>query len=155
MQQTSSYRRHVPGSACVLHRGQTRSKEIGLLQITSGLHAPWHVRVEISDIHRSSGFICPTGGTGYTAAMKVMEAVYRNPVRENGGGGSIPLMNVLKHAVPEAEFILWGCEDNERSRIHGPNESVAIDELERMIVTQTLLLQALGNGFPIHNQSVT
>ncbi len=125
--------------------GADPEKEIGLLADHLRAAAPWHVRVEISDIHSSSGFICPTAGPGYTAAMTVMEAVYRHPVSETGGGGSIPLMNVLKHAVPEAEFILWGCEDNERSRIHGPDESVAIDELERMIVTQTLLLQALGN----------
>jgi acetylornithine deacetylase/succinyl-diaminopimelate desuccinylase-like protein len=107
--------------------------------------APWHVQAEISDIHSSSGFICPTGGPGYEAARTVMGAVYQHPVSETGGGGSIPLLSVLKHAVTGAEFILWGCEDNERSRIHGPNESVAIDELERMIVTQALLLQVLGN----------
>ena len=74
-----------------------------------------------------------------------MEAVYRRPVQEARAGGSIPLMNVLKRAVPGAEFILWGCEDNERSRIHGANESVDLGELERMIVTQALLLQELGD----------
>ena len=66
---------------------------------------------------------------------------WRNP----GPGGSIPLLNVLRRAVPEAEFVLWGCEDHEQSRIHGASESVAISELERMIVTQALLLQDLGN----------
>jgi acetylornithine deacetylase/succinyl-diaminopimelate desuccinylase-like protein len=106
--------------------------------------APWHVKVDVSEVHYSSGFICPSGGPGYEAARKVMGAVYRRPVQESGAGGSIPLMNVLKHAVPGAEFVLWGCEDHEQSRIHGSNESVAISELERMIVTQALLLQELG-----------
>jgi len=101
--------------------------------------------VEISEVHSSSGFICPTGGNGYEAARKVMGAVYRRPVQESGAGGSIPLLNVLRRAVPEAEFVLWGCEDHEQSRIHGANESVAISELERMIVTQALLLQELGD----------
>jgi acetylornithine deacetylase/succinyl-diaminopimelate desuccinylase-like protein len=103
------------------------------------------VHVEISEVHTSSGFICPTGGRGYEAARKVMGAVYYRPVLEAGGGGTIPLMNVLKRFVPGAEFILWGCEDNERSRIHGSNESVDTAELEKMIVTQALLLQELGN----------
>jgi acetylornithine deacetylase/succinyl-diaminopimelate desuccinylase-like protein len=74
-----------------------------------------------------------------------LEAVYNQPVQEIGAGGSIPLMNVLKQVVPGAEFILWGCEDNERSRIHGPNESVDLGELERMIITQALLLKELGS----------
>ena len=126
--------------------GADPEREIQLLAGHLRAVAPWHVRVEISEVHTSSGFICPTGGRGYEAARNVMEAVYRRPVQESGGGGTIPLMNVLKHVVPGAEFILWGCEDNERSRIHGSNESVDIAELERMIVTQALLLLNLGSG---------
>jgi len=125
--------------------GADPQAEVRLLADHLRAAAPWHVQVEIGEIHHSSGFTCPMGGPGYEAAKTVMGAVYQRPVSETGGGGSIPLMNVLKHAVPGAEFILWGCEDNERSRIHGPNESVAVDELEQMIVTQALLLQALGN----------
>lgn len=128
--------------------GADPQAEVRLLADHLRASAPWHVQVEIGDIHSSSGFICPTGGPGYEAAKTVLAAVYQHPVSETGGGGSIPLMNVLKHTVPGAEFILWGCEDNERSRIHGANESVAVDELERMIVTQALLLQALGNREP-------
>lgn len=125
--------------------GADPQKEIRLLTDHIRAVAPWHVQVEVSDIWMSSGFICPTGGRGYEAAKKVLEAVYRNPVKEIGGGGSIPLLNVLKRATPGAEFVLWGCEDHERSAIHGPNESVSISEVEMMIVTQALLLQAMGN----------
>ncbi|MDD5509079.1 MAG: M20/M25/M40 family metallo-hydrolase [Bacteroidales bacterium] len=120
--------------------------EVQLLADHLRANAPWHVKVEISEVHYASGFICPMGGHGYEAARKVMEAVYRRPVQEAGAGGSIPLLDVLKRAVPTAEFVLWGCEDHEQSRIHGANESVAIGELERMIVTQALLLQELGKG---------
>jgi len=124
--------------------GADPKHEVRLLTEHLRANAPWHVQVEISEVHSSNGFICPVGGHGYEAARKVMEAVYRRPVQEAGAGGSIPLLNVLKRAVPSAEFVLWGCEDYEQSRIHGANESVAIGELERMIVTQTLLLQELG-----------
>jgi acetylornithine deacetylase/succinyl-diaminopimelate desuccinylase-like protein len=126
--------------------GADPEREAGLLADHLRAAAPWHVTVEISEVHRSPGFICPTGGRGYAVARKVMGAVYRRPVQECGGGGSIPLVQVLHHAVPAAEFVLWGCEDHEQSRIHGSNESVAISELERMIVTQALLLQELGDG---------
>jgi len=123
--------------------GADPEQELRLLADHLLAAAPWHVLVEIGELHMSSGFVCPVGGRGYNTARNVMEAVYHRPVKEIGGGGSIPLMDVLKHAVPEAEFILWGCEDNEHSRIHGPDESVAIDELERMIISQALLLQEL------------
>ena len=128
--------------------GADPQHELRLLTGHLRAHTPWHVKVEIDGFHASPGFISPTGGDGYTAAGKVMEAVYRRPVRENGAGGSIPLLNELKRIVPEAEFVLWGCEDNERSQIHGTNESVDLGELERMIVTQALLLQELGNRVP-------
>jgi acetylornithine deacetylase/succinyl-diaminopimelate desuccinylase-like protein len=124
--------------------GADPEHEVRLLADHLRAAAPWHVQAEISEVHSSSGFICPDSGSGYELARKVMEAVYRRPVKETGGGGSIPLLNELKDAVPGAEFVLWGCEDNERSRIHGTNESVAIDELERMIVAQALLVQELG-----------
>jgi acetylornithine deacetylase/succinyl-diaminopimelate desuccinylase-like protein len=63
---------------------------------------------------------------------------------EKGTGGSIPLLQVLHTAVPDAEFILWGAEDDSCSRIHGTNESVDIGELERCIVAQSLFLSFLG-----------
>ena len=125
--------------------GADPQQEIRLVSDHLRAAAPWHVQVEIGDVRGSSGFICPTGGRSYEAARKIMEAVYHQPVQEIGAGGSIPLMNVLKQVVLGAEFILWGCEDNECSRIHGPNESVDLGELERMIVTQALLLQELGD----------
>jgi acetylornithine deacetylase/succinyl-diaminopimelate desuccinylase-like protein len=125
--------------------GADPKHEVQLLADHLRAHVPWHVRVEISEVHHSAGFVCPTGGDGYEAAREVIGAVYRWPVQEAGAGGSIPLLNVLQRAVPEAEFVLWGCEDHEQSRIHGANESVAIGELERMIVTQALLLQELAN----------
>ncbi len=58
--------------------------------------------------------------------------------------GSIPLLQVLHNAVPEAEFILWGAQDDSYSRIHGTNESVDIHELERVIVAQSLFLQLMS-----------
>jgi len=124
--------------------GADPDHEIRLLADHLQAVAPWNVKVEISDAGGSAGFICPTGGHGYELAKKVMELVYQRPVSETGAGGSIPLMNVLHEIVPDAEFVLWGCEDHEHSQIHGANESVNLGELERMIISQALLLQKLG-----------
>ena len=108
--------------------------------------APWNVHVKVTKVSENSGFVCPTDGPGYAAAGRALEASFGKPVVQIGAGGSIPLLDVLRRAVPKAEFILWGAEDASSSRIHGTNESVDIEELERFIVTQCLLLQFLGEG---------
>jgi len=54
-------------------------------------------------------------------------------------------MRVLRNAVPEAEFILRGAEDDASSCIHGTSERVYIRELERFIVAQRLFLQPVSN----------
>ena len=106
--------------------------------------APWNVHVDVTEVSVSSGFICPTRGPGFSAARSALETAFKKPVMEKGTGGSIPLLQVLHTAVPDAEFILWGAEDDSCSRIHGTNESVDIGELERCIVAQSLFLSFLG-----------
>jgi acetylornithine deacetylase/succinyl-diaminopimelate desuccinylase-like protein len=106
--------------------------------------APWNVRVEVREVSDNSGFICPTDGPGFAAARSSLETAFEKPVQEMGAGGSIPLLRVLHNAVPEAEFILWGAQEDSYSRIHGTNESVDIRELERVIVAQSLFLQLVS-----------
>ena len=63
---------------------------------------------------------------------------------EVGSGGSIPLLDTLRDAAPQAEFILWGPEDVAGSRIHASDESVDPSEIERMVVAQALFLQRMA-----------
>ena len=44
-------------------------------------------------------------------------------------------------------MILWGAEEP-LARIHGPNESVDLVELERCIVAETLFLAAMSSERP-------
>jgi acetylornithine deacetylase/succinyl-diaminopimelate desuccinylase-like protein len=48
--------------------------------------------------------------------------------------------------APKAEFILWGPEDVALSRIHASDESVDPSEIEKLIVTQALLLQHVAEA---------
>jgi cysteinylglycine-S-conjugate dipeptidase len=54
----------------------------------------------------------------------------------------------LKKVAPDAAIVLWGAEDTERSRIHASDESVDPDEIERMIVAQTLFIQEFAASTP-------
>lgn len=124
--------------------GADPRRELQILTDHLRAAAPWNVRVDIRDMSHDPGFVCPAGGPGLAAAKRAMEAAFGKPVQEKGTGGSIPLTQALRDAVPGAEFVLWGASDDARSFIHGPNESVDIGELERFIVAQALLLQGMG-----------
>ena len=62
-----------------------------------------------------------------------------------GEGGSIPLVAAFHKALPDAEVILWGPEEPQ-CKIHGPNESVDLGELERCVLAEALFLDGLGAG---------
>lgn len=105
--------------------------------------APWGVEVEVTRVKASDAFMAPKGGPAMAAAAAALEAAYGKAPSEVGSGGSIPLLETLAKASPGAEFILLGAEDAV-ANIHGANESVHPDEIERMIVAQALLIQALA-----------
>jgi acetylornithine deacetylase/succinyl-diaminopimelate desuccinylase-like protein len=104
---------------------------------------PWHAKVAISDSHASNGFVAKTHGPAYTAAHQALREAYNKDTQIIGDGASIPLTNVLGEQFPQAEIIIWGAEDL-AARIHGPNESVDLEELERVILTQALFLKRLA-----------
>jgi cysteinylglycine-S-conjugate dipeptidase len=104
---------------------------------------PWQAKVTISESHASNGFVAKTDGPAYTAARQALREAYNTDAQITGDGASIPLTNVLGEQFPQAEIIIWGAEDL-AARIHGPNESVDLEELERVILTQALFLQRLA-----------
>jgi cysteinylglycine-S-conjugate dipeptidase len=104
---------------------------------------PWHAKVAISDSHASNGFVAKTDGPAYTAARQALREAYSKDTQIIGDGASIPLTNVLSEQFPQAEIIIWGAEDL-AARIHGPNESVDLEELERVTLTQALFLKRLA-----------
>jgi acetylornithine deacetylase/succinyl-diaminopimelate desuccinylase-like protein len=105
--------------------------------------APWNVRLEIADAGGGEGFLARTDGPAYAAATRALGLAFGRPVVRCGQGGSIPLVAAFRRAVPGAEIILWGPEEP-RSRIHGPDESVDVDELARCVLAETLFLADLS-----------
>jgi hypothetical protein len=81
-----------------------------------------------------------------TAALAALTDAYQTEAGFMGCGGSIPLVARLQSISPDAEVILWGAEDVAQAKIHASNESVSLDEIEKMIVAQALTLQTLGGG---------
>jgi acetylornithine deacetylase/succinyl-diaminopimelate desuccinylase-like protein len=64
-----------------------------------------------------------------------MEAVWGTAPSFAATGGSIPLVNALSAAVPEAEILLLGTTDG-YANIHAPNERVLLDEFEKAVAVE-------------------
>lgn len=107
--------------------------------------APWGVQVAITRMKAADAFLAPMGGPGMAAARSALAEAYGKEVAEVGSGGSIPLLETLARASPGAEFVLLGAEDA-GANIHGADESVDPAEIERMIIAQALLFQALASA---------
>jgi acetylornithine deacetylase/succinyl-diaminopimelate desuccinylase-like protein len=127
--------------------GSDPERELDALVRHLESHAPWGALVEVERVRASAAFVCEVGGPGYAAARRALGDAYGSEVGQAGSGGTIPLLETLRSVAPEAEFILWGAEDLARSRIHASDESVDPEEIERMILSQCLLLEYLaGSG---------
>ena len=104
-------------------RDRSGTFELDALVATQS-HAPWNAK----------------------AAREALSEAFGRPAGEAGCGGSIPLLRTLEKAAPGAEFVLWGPEDVAAARIHASDESVDPSEIEKMIVTQALVLERLADG---------
>jgi acetylornithine deacetylase/succinyl-diaminopimelate desuccinylase-like protein len=124
--------------------GSDPQRELDALARHLETHAPWAAQVQVDRVNAVPGFRCPTGGPAYAAAGRALEQAYGKPPGEAGSGGSIPLLQTLQQAAPNAEFILWGPEDRAAARIHASDESVDPSEIERMILAQALMLHRLA-----------
>ncbi len=126
--------------------GSEPSRELDALVAHLESHAPWGAKVEVQRTKEAPPFLCRTDGPAYAAARDALSQAFGRPAGEAGCGGSIPLLRTLEKAAPGAEFVLWGPEDVASARIHASDESVDPSEIEKMIVTQALLLQRLADG---------
>jgi cysteinylglycine-S-conjugate dipeptidase len=124
--------------------GADSENEVGLLIEHLKKAAPWGVHVEVEKVRVGYPFAAKMDGPAVKAAMDAMSSAYETDAGFMGSGGSIPLVARLQGISPNAEVILWGAEDVAQAKIHASNESVDLNEIERLIVAQALTLQTLG-----------
>ncbi|QBD76981.1 dipeptidase [Ktedonosporobacter rubrisoli] len=100
---------------------------------------PWKAHVEIKDEGPGEGFAAQTSGPAYKAASQALQSAFGKEVTYIGSGGSIPLINVFANTLPQAEIIIWGAEEPQ-TNMHAADESVDLNELENMALTEALFL---------------
>lgn len=106
--------------------------------------APWQVKVTVTAAGTGEGFFADTSGPGYATVTAAMEDAFGAEVTHMGQGGSLPLVVTMHGAAPHAEIALFGPEEP-ACRIHSADESVSLDELERCILAETLVLARMAD----------
>jgi acetylornithine deacetylase/succinyl-diaminopimelate desuccinylase-like protein len=96
---------------------------------------PFGVELEVRAGATGNGFSADTSGPAYGAAGAAFEAAWGTAPSFAATGGSIPLVNALHEAVPEAEILLLGTTDG-YANIHAPNERVLLDEFEKAVAVE-------------------
>jgi acetylornithine deacetylase/succinyl-diaminopimelate desuccinylase-like protein len=96
---------------------------------------PFGIALEVHAQETGNGFAARTGGPAYQAARAAMQDAWGSAPVSAAGGGSIPLVNALQAAAPDAEMLLIGTTDG-YANIHAPDERVLLDEFEKAIVAE-------------------
>jgi acetylornithine deacetylase/succinyl-diaminopimelate desuccinylase-like protein len=104
---------------------------------------PFGVELDVRPGQTGNGFAAETSGPAYTAAQEAMTGVWGTAPANAATGGSIPLVNALHAAVPEAEILLLGTTDG-YANIHAPNERVLLDEFEKAVAVEAAFFARLG-----------
>lgn len=96
---------------------------------------PFGIEFDIRGGATGNGFAARTESVVYDVARDVWAETWGADVVKVGVGGSIPLVNALQQAAPDADFLLVGTTDG-YANIHGPNERVLLDEFEKATLAE-------------------
>jgi acetylornithine deacetylase/succinyl-diaminopimelate desuccinylase-like protein len=108
--------------------------------------APWGVLVTMTADDPGIGYLVDDTTPGYRAAKGALsEAFDGADVLEMGSGGSIPLVPMLAETFPGIQVLIWGQGDH-LSNYHSIDESVPLDDLERMALAEALFLRNLAGS---------
>jgi acetylornithine deacetylase/succinyl-diaminopimelate desuccinylase-like protein len=105
--------------------------------------APFGIELSVTAEETGNGFAAQSTGPAYEAARTALSEAWGAPTVMAGSGGSIPLVNSLHSAVPEAEILLLGATDG-YANIHAPDERVIMEEFEHTIVAEAKFFRELA-----------
>ena len=106
---------------------------------------PFGIELDVSPGPTGHGFSAAASGRAYEAAKVAWAEAWGAEVLLAGSGGSIPIVSALAGALPEAEALLVGATDG-YANIHGPNERVLVDELEKAVVAEAEFFRLYAEG---------
>lgn len=118
------------------------AETVSLLKTHLQKHAPWGVRVSITQETPSRWWRADTGGPAFQAALKALEQGYGKKPVIVGAGGSIPFVQTITDAFGGAPALLLGVGDP-YTAAHSENESLLISDWEKGCRSLIYLLSGL------------
>ncbi len=106
-------------------------------------HAPWGAQVQVTLDDKGLGFAADAQGPVYDQARAAFTDAWGVEPVDIGVGGSIPFVAAFAERFPNAAILVTGVEDPD-TRAHGANESLHLEEFERVCVAETIVLERLG-----------
>lgn len=107
---------------------------------------PYGVELTVIPSDAGPGFEAATGGPAYRAARTALREGWGAEPQFAASGGSIPLVNGLAKAAPNAEVLLFGAQDG-LCALHAPNERVLLSELRGAVIAEAAFLREYAAAF--------
>lgn len=106
-------------------------------------NTPWGARVAVHLDDQGAGFDAHAEGPVYDQARAAFTDAWGVEPVDIGVGGSIPFIASFAQRFPDAAILVTGVEDPD-TRAHGANESLHLEEFEKVCVAEAVLLARLG-----------
>lgn len=125
--------------------GDTPSAALAAVKEHLRAHAPFGARVTFGAEEGGSPWRADLADPVVGTAMKALTQGFGTESVQIGLGGSIPFIADLLEEFPQASILVTGVEDPD-ARAHSANESLHVPDFRSAIVSEVLLLEALGAG---------
>ncbi|MFE7318869.1 M20/M25/M40 family metallo-hydrolase [Streptomyces sp. NPDC057555] len=106
---------------------------------------PFGIPLTVTPGETGPGYEAATDGPAYRAARTALRRAWGSDPVLAATGGSVPLVNGLAAAAPQAEVLLFGAEDN-LCNLHGPNERVLLRELRAAVLAEAAFFAEYAAG---------
>lgn len=125
--------------------GQDPQRCLGLLGDHLAARVPFGLHFEYSVGEAVPAWVCEPTGAAFDAARAALAAGYGTEPVLMGVGGSIPFVGPFAAAFGGAPALLVGPADP-RSRVHGEDESLHLDDWRKLIESEVHLMAALAGA---------
>jgi acetylornithine deacetylase/succinyl-diaminopimelate desuccinylase-like protein len=123
--------------------GQDPQAAVDALVAHLEAHVPWGARLTIAPGNLGQPYALETTGPYFDAFRGGFEAAWGTDVINIGVGGSIPFVAAFKEQHPAATVLLTGVADD-KSRAHGPNESLDLDDLRKGMLAEAIAMRLMA-----------
>jgi acetylornithine deacetylase/succinyl-diaminopimelate desuccinylase-like protein len=123
--------------------GQQPDRVLTQLRSHIEKHVPWGLELRFRSLEGAPAWQTDPNGPAFDAAKRALRAGFGTEPVLMGVGGSIPFVGPFADAFGGIPALLLGPADP-RSRIHGENESLHLDDWRKLIASEIHLLAELA-----------